>query len=175
MAVYELDGVSPELPEDDRYWIAPTAAVIGRVRLGADANVWWGSVLRGDNELIDIGARVNIQDNCTLHTDPGFVLKVAADATVGHAAILHGCSVGACALIGMGAAVLNGARVGRKAILGANALVAEGKEIPEMTLAVGAPARVVRRITDEESAFLDGVARLYVDKWRRYRRGLRAL
>jgi carbonic anhydrase/acetyltransferase-like protein (isoleucine patch superfamily) len=175
MAVYELDGMSPELPEDDRYWIAPSASVIGRVRLGADANIWWGSVLRGDNELIDIGARVNIQDNCTLHTDPGFALKVAADATVGHAAILHGCSIGECALIGMGATVLNGARVGRKAILGAHALVAEGKEIPDMTLAVGAPARVVRPITEEENAFLEGVARLYVDKWRRYRRGLRAL
>jgi len=175
MAVYELDGMSPELPEDDRYWIAPTASVIGRVRLGTDANIWWGSVLRGDNEVIDIGARVNIQDNCTLHTDPGFALKVDANATVGHAAILHGCSIGECALIGMGATVLNGARVGRKAILGANALVAEGKEIPDMTLAVGAPARVVRRLTDKESAFLDGVAQLYIDKWQRYRRGLRAL
>lgn len=172
MAVYELDGIAPELPEDDRYWIAPTATVIGRVRIGVDANVWWGSVIRGDNELIDIGARTNIQDNCTLHTDPGFVLSVGADATIGHAAILHGCVIGANALIGMGAVVLNGAHVGRKAILGANALVAEGKDIPDMTLAVGSPARVVRKITDKESAFLDGVAQIYVDKWRRYRKGL---
>lgn len=175
MAVYELDGVSPELPRDERYWIAPTATVIGRVRIGLDANVWWGSVVRGDNELIDIGDGTNIQDNCTLHTDPGFVLKVGANATIGHAAILHGCVVGDNALIGMGAAVLNGARVGNKAILGANALVPEGRQIPDMTLAVGAPARVVRKITEEESDFLDTVARIYVDKWRRYRRGLRLL
>jgi len=175
MALYEFEGVRPELPAGDRYWIAPNAAVIGRVRLGMDANVWWGSVVRADNDLIDIGAGSNIQDNCTLHTDPGFVLTVGANATIGHGAILHGCGIGDNALIGMGATVLNGARVGRKAILGANALVAEGKDIPDMTLAVGAPARVVRLITEQESAMLDQVAQIYVDKFQRYRKGLQEL
>ena len=130
MAIYELDGQAPELPADKRYWIAETAVVIGRVRLKQDANIWWGSVLRGDNEWIELGERSNIQESCTLHTDMGFPLTIGPDCTIGHNVVLHGCTVAAGSLIGMGAIVLNGAKIGERSLVGAGALVTEGKEFP---------------------------------------------
>lgn len=175
MAIFELDGVAPVLPDDEDYWIAPTAAVIGNVRLEAGASIWWGSVLRGDNEAISVGAGSNIQDNCTLHTDPGYPLKVGAGVIVGHNVMLHGCTVADNALIGIGSTVLNGARIGKGAIIGAHSLVPEGKEIPQGALALGAPARVVRDLEEAERAALAVQAAGYVANWRRYRKGLRAL
>ena len=130
MAIYELDGQAPELPADGRYWVAETAVVIGRVRLKQDASMWWGSVLRGDNEWIEVGERTNIQESCTLHTDMGFPMAIGADCTIGHNVVLHGCTIAAGSLIGMGAVVLNGAKIGPRSLVGAGALVTEGKEFP---------------------------------------------
>ena len=134
MAIYAFEGVSPSLPAAGEFFIAPNASVIGNVVLGNLASVWFGAVLRGDNDEIVIGDRSNVQDNCVLHTDPGFPLKVGNSVTVGHQATLHGCTVGDGALIGMGATVLNGAKIGCNAVIGAHALVPEGKEIPDNAL-----------------------------------------
>lgn len=176
MALFELDGVRPTLAgEGKECWVAPSAMVIGDARLARDASIWWGSVVRADSERIEIGEGSNIQDNCTMHTDPGFVLSVGANVTVGHMAMLHGCTIGDGALVGMGAIILNGARIGAGSIVGANALVAEGKEIPERVLVVGSPARVVRELSDEEVAHLAVSAASYREKWRRYAKGLKAL
>src|SRR5919106_657882 len=149
MPLYSLDDVAPELAADGRYWIAPDAHVIGRVRLGRDASVWFGSVLRGDNELIEVGERSNIQEGSMLHTDLGFPLTVGPNCTIGHHAILHGCTIGANALIGMGATVLNGARIGANSLVGASALVTEGKTFPDGSLIVGAPARAIRTLDEK--------------------------
>src|SRR5215831_17591879 len=137
MPIYELDGTKPEFPDEGRYWIAETAVLIGRVRLKADTSVWFGAVLRGDNEWIELGERSQVQDNSTLHTDPGFPMVIGANT------MLHGCMIGDNSLIGMGAIVLNGARIGKNSLVGAGALVTEGKSFPESSLIVGAPARVI--------------------------------
>ncbi|HSI39284.1 MAG TPA: gamma carbonic anhydrase family protein [Xanthobacteraceae bacterium] len=175
MAIYTLDGVAPELPAPGRYWIARDANVIGRVRLGDEASIWFGTTVRGDNETIAIGARVNVQELCVLHTDPGFPMDIGDDATVGHRAILHGCTIGAGSLIGMGATVLNGARIGAGCLVGANALVTEGKEFPDFSLIVGAPAKVVRTLDPEAVAGLRATAAHYVRNWRRFADGLAAI
>jgi carbonic anhydrase/acetyltransferase-like protein (isoleucine patch superfamily) len=175
MAIYELDGQKPELPADGRYWIAETATVIGRVRLMTDASIWFGSVLRGDNELIEVGERSNIQEGSMLHTDLGFPLTVGPNCTIGHHAILHGCTIGANALIGMGATVLNGARIGANSLVGANALVTEGKEFPENSLIVGAPAKAIRTL---DAAAVEGLrltALHYVENWKRYAKGMKRI
>src|SRR5262245_26760490 len=148
MAIFELDGQAPELPADGRYWIAENASVIGRVRLKSDASVWFGSVLRGDNEWIEIGERSQVQDNATLHTDPGFPMVIGAHCVSGHNVILHGCMIGDNSLIGMGAILLNGARIGANCLVGAGALVTEGKTFPDNSLIVGAPARATRTLDD---------------------------
>jgi carbonic anhydrase/acetyltransferase-like protein (isoleucine patch superfamily) len=127
--LFELDGVAPEADRDD-CWVAPTAVLIGKVRLEADASVWWGAVLRGDDEPITVGRASNVQDGCILHTDPGFPLLIGPEVTVGHLAVLHGCTIGEGSLVGIGAAVLNGAVVGRNCLIAAKALVGEGKRIP---------------------------------------------
>jgi carbonic anhydrase/acetyltransferase-like protein (isoleucine patch superfamily) len=175
MPIYELDGQAPELPADDACFIADTAVLIGRVRLKTDANVWFGSVLRGDNEWIEIGERSNIQESCTLHTDPGFPLTVGSRCTIGHNVILHGCTIGDDTLIGMGAIVLNGARIGRNSIVGAGALVTEGKSFPDNSLIVGAPARVARAIDDKLLQVVLDSAPVYVDRGKRYRTGARRI
>jgi carbonic anhydrase/acetyltransferase-like protein (isoleucine patch superfamily) len=175
MALYELDGATPELPPDGDCFIAPTAAVIGKVKLERATSVWFSAVLRGDNELIRVGEGSNIQDGCVLHTDPGFPLTLGRNVTVGHLAMLHGCTVGDNALIGINATVLNGARIGRNSILGANSLLAEGKEIPDSSLAVGAPARVVRALSPDQIALLEQAAEVYIRRQERYRRVLRAI
>ncbi len=173
MTLYALGERAPKLPEDGDFWVAPGAHLIGDVTVSAGASVWFGATLRGDNEPIVLGIGSNIQEHCVLHTDPGFPLTVAAECTVGHRAILHGCSVNDGALIGMGAIVLNGASIGAGALLGAGALVTEGKEIPPGALAVGSPARVIRILGEEERRKLAESARHYRMRMEKYRDGLR--
>ena len=173
MAIYQLDEDAPRL--DPSAWVAESAEVIGRVELGADASVWYGAVLRGDNEWITIGERSNIQDGCVLHTDVGTPLVVGADVTVGHQVVLHGCSVGEGSLIGIQSVILNGARIGRHCIVGAGALVTEGKEFPDGVLIVGSPAKVVRELTPEQIARVGLSAAHYVNNARRHARGVKKL
>ncbi|MFB9232334.1 gamma carbonic anhydrase family protein [Pseudohalocynthiibacter aestuariivivens] len=168
--LYSLDGISPEL--DDDSWVAPDANLIGHVRLDAGASVWFGSTLRGDNELIHVGEGSNIQENSVLHTDIGYPLTIGKNCTIGHKAMLHGCTIGEQSLIGMGAMVLNGARVGRNCLIGAGALITEGKEIPDGSLVMGAPGRVVRALDEEAIAGLLASAQGYQQNMRRYRDGL---
>ena len=175
MPLYALDDIAPTVPDDDRYWMAPDAQVIGNVILGDEASVWFGAVIRGDNEPIRIGARTNIQDGAVLHSDRGSPLTIGEDVTVGHRAILHGCTVGDGSLIGMGATVLNGARIGRGCLVGANALVSEGKEFPDFSLIIGAPAKVARDLGPAIAERLRGGAAGYVANWRRFAGGLRRL
>jgi carbonic anhydrase/acetyltransferase-like protein (isoleucine patch superfamily) len=175
MAIFELDGQAPELPADGRYWIADSAAVIGRVRLKRDASVWFGSVLRGDNEWIELGERSQIQDNATLHTDPGFPLTIGEECVIGHNVVLHGCMVGSNSLIGMGAIMLNGAKIGRNCLVGAGALLTEGKEFPDNSLIVGAPARAVRTLDAEAAQMIARGADIYVRRWQQYAKGLKRI
>lgn len=153
-------------------WVAPSASLIGKVRLDAGASVWFGAILRGDNELIHIGPDSNVQDGCVMHTDMGWPLTLGVGVTVGHNAVLHGCTVGDYSLIGINAVILNGAKIGKHCIIGANTLVGEGKEIPDGSLVVGSPGRVVRQLTDEQIKMLEASAAHYADNGRRYRQGL---
>ena len=172
MTIYTLDGLPPELPDDGDYWIAPDANVIGRVVLETGTSIWFGATLRGDNEPILVGRGTNIQENCVLHTDPGTPLTIGADCTIGHKAMLHGCTIGAGTLIGMGATILNNARIGQGCLIGAGALVTEGKEIPDGSLVMGAPGKVVRALDSATIAGLLASAERYRDNMRRYRAGL---
>ena len=156
-------------------WIAPDAHVIGNVRLGREVGIWFGAVLRGDNDPIEVGERSNIQDGALLHSDPGFPLTIGADVTVGHHAIVHGCIVGANTLIGMGSTILNGARNGSNCIVGANALVTEGKEFPDFSLIVGSPARVMRELDPSAAEQLRQSALHYVANWRRFTAGMKRI
>ncbi|KTT49857.1 hypothetical protein NS337_19975 [Pseudomonas oryzihabitans] len=149
-------------------WVAPTAAVIGKVRLDEGASVWFGAVLRGDNELIHIGPDSNVQDGAVLHTDPGSPLTLGRGVTVGHQAMLHGCEIGDGSLIGIHAVVLNGARIGRNCLVGANALVTENVVIPDGSLVLGSPAKVVRTLSEAQQAQLAANAQVYVANARRY-------
>ena len=172
MALYKLDDITPETPEDGEYWIAPSAHVIGKVKLGPEVGIWFGSVLRGDNELIEIGERTNIQDFCMMHTDPGYPVKIGKGCTIGHHAIIHGAVIGDNTLIGMGATLLNGAKIGANSLVGANALVTEGKEFPDNSLIVGSPARVVRTLTAASAAAIAKSADGYIANYRRFAEGL---
>jgi carbonic anhydrase/acetyltransferase-like protein (isoleucine patch superfamily) len=173
MAIFELDGQAPELPGEGRYWIAESATVIGRVRLKHDASVWFGAVLRGDNEWIELGERSQIQDNSTLHTDPGFPIVIGENCVIGHNVVLHGCFIGSSSLVGMGAVLLNGARIGRNCLVGAGALVTEGKEFPDNSLIVGAPARVLRTLDQKAAEMISQDADIYVRRWKQYAKGLK--
>jgi carbonic anhydrase/acetyltransferase-like protein (isoleucine patch superfamily) len=173
MTLYALAGIAPEI--DPTAWVAPDANVIGRVILGPRASVWFGATLRGDNEPITLGAGSNVQENCVFHTDMGFPLSIGRDCTIGHKAMLHGCIVGDEALIGMGATVLNGAVIGRNCLIGAGALVTEGKQIPDGSLVMGAPGRVVRALGPEEIERLRGSATHYRARAEAFRQGLRAV
>jgi carbonic anhydrase/acetyltransferase-like protein (isoleucine patch superfamily) len=175
MPIYELEGQAPEFPADGRYWVADTAVLIGRVRLKSHASVWFGAVLRGDNEWIEVGERSQIQDNATLHTDPGFPLSIGADCVIGHKVVLHGCSIGDNSLVGMGAILLNGARIGKNSLVGAGALVTEGKEFADNSLIVGSPARAIRSLDDKAKAMILTGADIYVRRWQRYAKGLRRI
>jgi len=174
MPIYELDGQAPNLPAG-RCFIADSAIVIGKVRLAVDVSVWFGAVLRGDNEWIEIGERSNVQENCILHTDIGFPLVVGANCTIGHNVILHGCTIAENSLIGMGAIVLNGARIGRNSLVGAGAVVTENKQFPDNSLIVGTPARVLRPVDDKALTLITESADYYVQNGQRYRAGLRRI
>jgi carbonic anhydrase/acetyltransferase-like protein (isoleucine patch superfamily) len=175
MAIYELDGQRPDLPADERYWVAESATVIGTVRLKRDASVWYGASLRGDNEWVEVGEGSNIQENCILHTDIGFPLTIGARCTIGHAVILHGCTIADDSLIGMGAIVLNGVKIGRNCLVGAGAVVTEGKVFPDNSLIVGAPARLIRQVNDKILQLITESADFYVNNWQRYRKGLKKI
>jgi carbonic anhydrase/acetyltransferase-like protein (isoleucine patch superfamily) len=168
MAIYRLDEESPELPERTGFWVAASATVAGRVRLGRDVGIWFGAALRGDDDRIEIGDRSNVQDNAVLHADPGYPLVIGEGCTIGHGAIVHGCTVGDNTLVGMGSTILNGARIGANCIVGANALITEGKVFPDNSLIMGAPAKVVRELDAEAVEGLRRAATAYVAKWRRY-------
>jgi carbonic anhydrase/acetyltransferase-like protein (isoleucine patch superfamily) len=173
--IYELDGMHPEFPETGQYWIAPTATLIGKVRLKPNASIWFGAVLRGDNEWIELGERSQIQDNATLHTDPGFPLTIGPDCVIGHNVILHGCTIGANSLVGTGAIVLNGARIGDNSLVGAGALITEGKSFPERSLIVGAPARAVRSLDHEAIKGIAAGADIYVRRFKQYAKELKLI
>lgn len=172
--IYALDGIAPELGADA--WVAETAVLIGAVTLGKGANIWFGAVLRGDNERITVGAGSNVQENCVLHTDIGYPLDIGANCTIGHKALLHGCTIGTGSLVGMNATVMNGARIGRGCIIGAGALVTEGKDIPDYSLVVGAPAKVIRQLdpTETEARLLKS-AHHYQGAAQRMKQGLKPL
>lgn len=175
MAIYELDGQAPELPAEGECWIAPEAVLIGRVRLSPGASVWFGAVLRGDNEWITVGPGSNVQEHCMLHTDPGHPLEIGANCTIGHGVILHGCKIGDGALIGMGATVLNGAKIGPGSLVGAGALVTEGKSFPDGSLIVGSPARAVKTMTPDQIAAMQIGAGVYARRWPGYAKGLKRI
>jgi carbonic anhydrase/acetyltransferase-like protein (isoleucine patch superfamily) len=167
MAVYQLGDLAPRIAASA--WVADSAQVIGQVELGDEASVWYGTVVRGDNDLIRIGRRTNIQDASVLHTDSGIQLTVGDDVTIGHQVMLHGCTVGDGTLVGIQSVVLNGARIGRNCLVGAGALVTEGKEFPDGVLIVGSPAKVVRELTPEQIARLSANAAHYVHQQQRHR------
>jgi len=174
MPLYALDGVAPEV-DPDIGWIAPTAVIVGHCVLGPEVGIWFGVVARGDIEPIRIGARTNVQENAVLHTDKGFPLTIGENCTIGHGAIVHGCTIGDNTLIGMGATVLNGARIGKNCLIGANALITEGKEIPDNSLVVGAPGKVVRVLDEEAIAGLAASADRYVKNAKRFAAGMVAV
>lgn len=173
MAIYELDGVAPEVAESA--WVADSAQVMGKVVLHEDASVWFGTVVRGDTECITIGAGTNVQDASVLHADLGQPLVIGERVTVGHKVMLHGCTVGDESLIGIGAVVLNGAKIGRNCLVGAGSLVTEGKEFPDGSMILGSPARVVRQLTPEQIEGLRQSARSYMANARRFKADLRKL
>lgn len=172
MPLYGLEGKAPRFADAGSNWIAPDAVVIGDVELGRDVGIWFGVVIRGDNEPIVIGADTNVQEHTIMHSDPGFPLTIGAGCTIGHRAMLHGCTIGDNSLIGMGAIVLNGARIGRNSLVGAGALVTEGKEFPDNSLIVGAPAKAVRTLDEAAVERLRASAAHYVRNARRFKAGL---
>ena len=175
MPIYELNDARPEFPAAGEYWIAETATLIGRVRLKKDTSVWFGAVLRGDNEWIELGERSQIQDNAVLHTDPGFPMVIGSNCVIGHKVILHGCTIGDDSLVGMGAIMMNGSRIGTNCIVGAGAVITEGKTFPDNSLIVGAPARVVRTLDDKAREMIRGGADIYVRRSQEYAKGLKRI
>jgi carbonic anhydrase/acetyltransferase-like protein (isoleucine patch superfamily) len=173
MALYELDGVRVKTPGPGRFWVADNAVVVGNVEIGDDVSIWFGSVVRGDNDAIRIGAGSNIQDGCVLHVDPGFPMEIGANCTIGHKVLLHGCRIGAGALIGMGSLIMNGAVIGEQCLIGANTLIPEGKVIPPRTMVFGAPGKVVRDLREDEIVRIGGTAGNYQRNWRKFAAGLR--
>ncbi|ESW88238.1 acetyltransferase [Mesorhizobium sp. LSJC269B00] len=173
MPTYAIDGKAPRFEDPDSNWIAPDATLIGDISVGRNAGFWFGVVIRGDNEAIVIGADSNVQEHTVMHTDPGFPLRIGQGCTIGHRALLHGCTIGDNSLIGMGAIVLNGARIGKNSLVGAGALVTEGKEFPDNCLIVGSPARVIRTLDDAAVARLRASAAHYVANGKRFKAGLK--
>ena len=173
MAVYALDEHTPDLAHD--VWVAESASVIGNIIMEPGSSVWFGAVMRGDNEPIRVGARSNVQDNAVLHSDPGQPLVIGEDVIIGHQVMLHGCEIGNGCLIGIGATVLNGAKIGAGSIIGAHALVTEDKVIPPNSLVVGAPGRVMKTLGEKEASFLKLNAQVYVKNAQRFKSGLRRI
>lgn len=169
--IYSLDNGTPQSGEN--VYVAPTATVVGDVVLGNNVGVWFGAVIRGDNERITLGDGTNVQDCCVLHTDPGCPLNIGTNVTIGHKAVLHGCTVEDGCLIGINAVILNNARIGKNCLIGANALITDGKEIPPNSLVVGAPGRVIRQLNDKEIDMLDRFNKSYILKIHRYKTSFR--
>ena len=175
MPIYALGDAKPEFPSDGACWVAPDAVVIGRVRLLRNASIWFGSVLRGDNDWITIGENSNVQDNSVIHTDPGEPVVIGAHVTVGHRVILHSTTVGDNSLIGMGSTLLNRSRIGKNCLVGANTLVSEGKEFPDGSLIVGSPGRVMKPLSEGQIAYLRISAEIYVQNYKRFRDEMKSL
>lgn len=175
MTLYALGNTAPQTPQNDDFWIAPGAHVVGRVQIGEGVGIWFGVTIRGDNELIAIGNGSNIQENTVMHTDIGYPINIGADCTIGHKAMLHGCTIGDNSLIGMGATVLNGAKIGRNCLIGAGSLITEGKEIPDGSLVMGAPGKVVRQLDEAAIKMLTLSARHYTENMRRFKTDLKPL
>ncbi|MGF7161779.1 carbonic anhydrase/acetyltransferase-like protein (isoleucine patch superfamily) [Rhodoligotrophos appendicifer] len=175
MTIYSLDDFHPHLPDPGTFWVAESASVIGHVRLDRNVSVWFGAVLRGDNDLMHIGEGSNVQDNSVLHSDAGCPLTVGRHCTIGHKAILHGCTIGDNSLIGMNATVMNRAVIGRNCLIGAHALIPEGKVIPDNSMVLGMPGKVVRELTPAEQEDLVRSAEHYVANWKRFRNGLQVV
>lgn len=175
MPLYALGHLEPKTPAAGRYWVAPNATVIGDVHIGEDVGIWFGAVLRGDNEPILLGAGTNIQEGVMIHNDLGFPVSIGPGCTIGHHAIIHGCMIGENSLVGMGATVLNGARIGNNCLVGANALVTEGKVFPDNSLIVGSPAKAIRLLDEAAVAALQRSAAHYVERWKLFAQKLRPL
>lgn len=175
MPVYAIGDRKPVLPAEGEYWIAPNAEVMGHVKLEKNASVWFGAVLRGDNELITVGENSNVQDGSVLHTDPGSPLTIERDVTIGHMVMLHGCTIGAGSLVGIGSIILNNAKIGKGCLIGANTLIAEGKEIPDYSMVLGSPGKIVRTLEKEMSEALRLSADHYVENWKKYAAGLKRI
>ena len=173
MTVYAIGDTAPQIHA--AAYVAPTADVMGNVTLEDGASVWFGAVLRGDNDLIHVGKSSNVQDNAVLHTDPGVPLMIGEGVTIGHRVMLHGCTIGDNSLIGIGATILNNTKVGKNCIIGAHALITEGKEIPDNSMVVGAPGRVIRTLSDEQIAMLRMSAAIYVKNAARFKAELKAI
>ena len=169
MTVYSLGATGPSLPVEGEYWIAPNAAVMGNVIMRRNSSIWWGAIVRGDNDPIEIGENSNVQDGSVLHTDIGSPLTIGANVTIGHMVMLHGCSIGDGSLIGIGSIILNGAKIGKNCLIGAGALITEGKEISDNSMVMGAPGKVVREIGEQHAIILQASALHYVENWKRYR------
>lgn len=174
MAIFSLGDRQPVLP-DGFFWVAESAQIVGEVVIKDGVGIWFGATLRGDNEPIVVGEGSNIQENSVLHTDMGFPLTIGNGCTIGHSAVLHGCTIGDNSLVGMGAIVLNGARIGRNCLIGAGALVTEGKEIPDNSLVVGAPAKVIKTLGADVEAMLKLSAAHYVENAKRFAAGLKRI
>ena len=173
MAIYRFDRYTPDVAPDA--YVAGSATVLGRVTLGSKASVWFGASVRGDNDAIVIGAGSNVQDGAVLHVDPGFPMKIGARVSIGHQAMLHGCTIGDGALIGIQAVIMNGAKIGKGCLVGAGALVTEGKTFPDNSLIVGAPARAIRTLDDKAIKMIAGGADIYVKRWQQYAKGLKRI
>jgi carbonic anhydrase/acetyltransferase-like protein (isoleucine patch superfamily) len=172
MPIYALNDASPELPPEGEFWVAPTAVVIGKVRLMKNASVWFGAVLRGDNDWIVVGENSNVQDNSVIHTDPGQPTMIGSDVTVGHRVILHSATIGDGTLVGMGSTVLNRTKIGRHCLIGANTLIAEDKEFADGSMILGSPGRVIKQISEQQQAMLKMSSRVYVQNYARFAKGL---
>ncbi len=175
MAIYALGDSSPTVLGADEFWVAESAEVIGRVVLEPGASVWYGAIIRGDNDPITIGENSNVQDGAVLHTDEGIPLTIGKGVTIGHQAMLHGCTIGDGCLIGIGSTILNGAKIGRNCVIGAHALITEGKEIPDNSLVVGSPGRVMKTLGPDMAELLKASADHYVANWKRHKAGLRRI
>ncbi|MGZ5923589.1 MAG: gamma carbonic anhydrase family protein [Rhizomicrobium sp.] len=175
MPIYALEDATPELPPEGEFWVAPNAILIGRVRLLKGASVWWGCVLRGDNDWITVGENSNVQDLSVIHTDPGQPVTIGSNCTVGHRVILHSTTIGDGSLIGMGSTLLNRSRIGSNSLVGANTLVTEGKEFPDDSMILGSPARVARKLGEMELTMLKMSSAGYVHNHRRFREKLRQI
>jgi len=172
MAMYKLGASAPTTPASGNYWVAESAQVMGNVILEENASVWFGAVARGDNDPITIGENSNVQDGSVLHTDHGAPLTIGKNVTIGHMVMLHGCTIGDGTLIGIGSTILNNATIGKNCIIGAHSLIPEGKEIPDNSLVMGAPGKVVRELDENAAKMIQASADVYVANWKRFKEEL---